>query len=60
MYTIIGQLKELQPIVTKKAAMAFAKLEDMEGEVDHLFPEGLGTAPPPPGQRTGSGHLRQG
>lgn len=38
MYTIIGQLKEVRPIVTKKgAAMAFAKLEDMAGEVEITF-----------------------
>ena len=37
-YTIIGQLKELRPIVTKKgAAMAFGKLEDMEGEIEITF-----------------------
>ncbi len=37
-YTAIGQLKELRPIVTKKgAAMAFAKLEDMEGELEVTF-----------------------
>ena len=37
-YTIIGQLKELRPIVTKKgAAMAFGKIEDMEGEIEITF-----------------------
>ncbi len=37
-YTAIGQLKELRPIITKKgAAMAFAKLEDMEGELEVTF-----------------------
>lgn len=37
-YTIIGQLKELRPIVTKKgSAMAFGKLEDMEGEIEITF-----------------------
>ena len=37
-YTILGQLKDLRPIVTKKgAAMAFGKLEDMEGEIEITF-----------------------
>ena len=37
-YTIIGQLKDLRPIVTKRgAAMAFGKLEDMEGEIEITF-----------------------
>ena len=37
-YTILGQLKDLRPIVTKKgAAMAFGKLEDMDGEIEITF-----------------------
>ncbi|MFI3258247.1 MAG: DNA polymerase III subunit alpha, partial [Spirochaetales bacterium] len=37
-YTILGTVKELRQIVTKKGIpMAFAKLEDMEGSVDITF-----------------------
>lgn len=37
-YTILGAIKEIKPIITKKGkAMAFAKLEDMQGVFDLTF-----------------------